>query len=293
RFATRQVEKQAACLLTFHNRQSTFPPRSHLRGVHTMTRFTLAAFVTLFACALQARADVTLVANGQSQCVIVSDAATMAADKVPAPTKFVEAEAERQRQRLRESVKDLAEYLGKMSGAKVEVVTVAPKAEDKRVRVYVGAPAVATFGQGTKTAPYKQGFRFVVNANGVGLLGESDLASSYAVYELLDRLGCRWFMPSEFGELVPDLKTITLKDVDFSSAPGTIYRGIWYGDDNYKRRNRHGGLLLQAGHALEMYFTKEDRDKHPEWKAEIGGKPSEHRLKWSSATMADALADKL
>src|SRR4029079_13529676 len=125
--------------------------------------------------------------------------------------------------------------------------------------VLLGAPAQAVFGSAAKSAPFKQGFRYVVSAKGVGLLGESDLAASYAVYELLDRLGCRWFMPSEFGEVIPDLKTVALKDVDFSSAPGTIYRGVWYADDAYRRRNRHGGLLLQAGHALEMYVTKEDR----------------------------------
>jgi len=27
-----------------------------------------------------------------------------------------------------------------------------------------------------------------------------------------------------------------------------------------------------AGHALEFYFTKEDRQKHPEWVGEVGGK---------------------
>ena len=42
-------------------------------------------------------------------------------------------EAEANRILLRESVKDLALYLGKMSGAKVEVVEGAPAAGDKRV----------------------------------------------------------------------------------------------------------------------------------------------------------------
>jgi len=34
-----------------------------------------------------------------------------------------------------------------------------------------------------------------VAADGVGLWGESDLSSSYAIYTLLHNLGCRWFMP--------------------------------------------------------------------------------------------------
>jgi hypothetical protein len=133
----------------------------------------------------------------------------------------------------------------------------------------------------------------VVSPRGVGLLGESDEASSYAVYELLDRLGCRWFMPGELGEVIPDLKTVTLKEVDFSSAPATIFRGITYADAGYKRRNRYGGPKLAANHALEMYITKEDRVQHPEWMAEIGGKPHPKRLKWSSPTLADAVAEKI
>src|SRR5262249_19620921 len=89
------------------------------------------------------------------------------------------------------------------------------------------------------------------------------------------------------------LKTVSLPDEDFSSAPGTIYRGIWYCDDAYRRRNRHGGLLLAAGHALENYISKEERKQHPEWIAEIGGKASAIRLKWSSPTLARAIADKI
>jgi hypothetical protein len=258
-----------------------------------MVRLLFLALVGLVvSAAMAAPGEVVLIDNGQAKCVIVAEAATMGADK-PMPPKFADAEAERQRQRLRESVKDLALYLGKMSGAKVEVVTTEPKADDKRVRVMVGSPAVAAFGPPAKTAPYKQGFRYVVSAKGVGLLGESDLAASYAVYELLDRLGCRWFMPSEMGEVIPAAKTIALKEVDFSSAPGTLYRGLWYADEDYRRRNRLGGLLLSAGHALEMYVTKEDREKHPDWRATIGGKPHAHRLQWSNAGLADGLADKL
>jgi hypothetical protein len=180
-----------------------------------------------------------------------------------------------------------------MSGAKVEVVAGPPAKDDGRVPVLVGDLAAQAFGPPKKAGPFKQGFRLVVSPKGVGLLGESDLASSYAVYELLDRLGCRWFLPGELGECLPEMKTVALDEVDFSSAPATAYRGVWYADDDFKRRNRMGGLLLSAGHALEFYFTKEDREKHPEWRAEIGGKPDAERLRWSSQGVADALADKL
>ena len=52
-------------------------------------------------------------------------------------------------------------------------------------------------------------------------------------------------------------------------------------------------MLLSAGHALEFYITKEQRQEHPEWKAEIGGKPDEMRLRWSHPGVAAAIADKI
>ena len=128
-------------------------------------------------------------------------------------------------------------------------------------------------------------------------MGESDLAVSYAIYELLDQLGCRWYMPSELGEVVPETKTIALEQGDTSLAPFTIYRGIWHADPDYARRNRAGGLPIAAGHALEGYLTKEQLEQHPDWNAEIGGKRSlhpcdvGHRLCWANPEVAAAVAD--
>ena len=256
-----------------------------------MLRLALPGILVLLAASTSLPAAVTLVEQGQSRCVIIVDPAVLAPDKkLPAKPPFPVAEAEQQRQRLRESARDLAHYLGKMSGATVEVVSENPPASDTRVRIFVAGKAAEVFGPVGKTAPYRQAFRMVVSPKGVGLYGESDLASSYAVFEVLDRLGCRWYMPSELGESIPELKTITLEETDFASAPATIFRGIWYADEAYRRRNRHGGLQLNAGHALETYISAEDRTKHPEWRAEIKGQPHAVRLKLSSKGLPDAIA---
>jgi hypothetical protein len=230
-----------------------------------------------------------LVEDGRARAKIFVAPSVMEADLPGA--KHLLSETEKQRERLRDSVKDLAVYLEKMSGAPIEIVAGAPVKENGIVQVIVGEPAVAAFGPPGKTAPFKQGFRMVVKPGAVGLLGESDLATSYAIYELLDRLGCRWYMPGEWGEVIPKMKTIALPETDFSSAPGTIYRGIWYADDDYKRRNRHGGLMLHAGHALEGYVSDAQRAEHPEWVAEVRGKPHKRRLKWSNPGVANAIAD--
>src|SRR5947209_20608226 len=66
---------------------------------------------------------VTLVLDGSPRAAIYASADVMAGDrKLAATATFAEREAETNRQLLRESVKDLAHYLGKMSGAHVEIV---------------------------------------------------------------------------------------------------------------------------------------------------------------------------
>jgi len=238
-------------------------------------------------------ADVALVKDGNSQAAICVSAEVMAANKDVPHTKHAEYNQELDRQRLRESVNDLALYLGRMSGAKIDVVNGEPPAGDKRVPILIGTLAEKQFGPVKKKAGYKQGFRVVVSPKGVGLFGESDLASSYAIYEVLDRLGCRWYIPSDLGEVIPQKKTITLPATDESLAPGTLYRGIWYADAAFRRRNRMGGLLLSAGHALEIanYISKEQIAEHPDWQGLVEGKRTTHRFCWANSEAAAAVAD--
>ncbi|NQU09709.1 DUF4838 domain-containing protein, partial [bacterium] len=212
---------------------------------------------------------------------------------VPPGRPPAETEAETERRRLRESVKDLALYLEKISGAKVEMLTNAATAGDKRLPILIGDLAVQRFGPPKKRFTAQQGFRLVVSPRGIGLAGESDLATSYAIYEVLERLGCRWYLPGEWGEIVPAMKTIRLPTGDESLAPSTLCRYIWYAADAFKRRTRQGGLLLSAGHALEIagYISKEQLAAHPDWQGLIDGKRNPGRFCWANAECAAAVAD--
>lgn len=247
----------------------------------------------LAAVTITAHADVVIVKDGKATAAIFVTADVMAADKKDVPNKFAAQEAESQRQRLRESVQDLALYLGKISGASVEISTNAPAKGETRLPILIGDLAVNSFGPPKKKAPYKQGFRVVVSGKGIGLIGESDLATSYAIYEVLDRLGCRWYLPGEWGDVIPEKKIISLPVADESLVPGTLCRWTWYADDAFKRRNRQGGLQLSAGHALEIsnYISKEQLLAHPEWCGLIKGKRVPQRFCWASAECAAAVAD--
>lgn len=238
-----------------------------------------------------ASADVTLIDNGQARVAVFVPARVMDdAKKNPEPDSVWRVGgAEDQRRRLRESVKDFAAILERISAAKVEIVSGAPPANDKRMPILIAELAEAKFGKPRKSYPYQQGLRIVVAKDAVGLTGESDLATSYAIYTLLDQLGCRWYIPSPMGEILPAAKTVKLTEQDVSTGPSTIYRGMWYCDNDFARRNRMGGMAIEAGHNLEMAVPKELRKTNPEIRAIIKGKPSEHNVKWTHPLVAEAL----
>ncbi len=243
--------------------------------------------------ATTAAAAVVLVDNGQPKAAIVVDAEVLGDGKWPGKSShWNDVTPDGLKIRVRESALDLALYLEKMSGAKIPVVSQRADVPAGSVPIFVGAATKGVFDPLPQT-PNRQSLRIVADARGVALYGETDLATSYAVYTLLHRFGCRWFMPSDQGEFVPVKKTITLDEGTINESPHTDYRGIWYADTHYSRRNRLGGRLLNAGHALEHYVSKELREKHPEWIGTVGGKPQPVRLRWSAPGLAEAIADEL
>jgi len=237
--------------------------------------------------------DVVIVEEGRPRAAIFVPARLIddAQANPEPPSVWRSLKPEDTRRRLRESVKDLAGILRRISGAEVEIVAGSPPDGDKRVPILIGDLAAERLGKPQKSYPSGQGFRIVVSERGVGLAGESDLATSYAIYALLDQLGCRWYMPTALGEVLPATKTIALKAQDVSTGPYTIYRGLWYTDNDYARRNRLGGMELSAGHALEYIITKEMRQEHPEIRAMVGGKPHEQRIKWTHPLVVKAITD--
>ena len=250
--------------------------------------------------------DLKLADKGEARCVIVVAPGTMAwqgDNRVidrwgrSAGCSSLEVEAEMRRRLQRDSVADLALYLGKMSGAKIEIVDGLPTG-DKRIPIYIGAEGKKVFepvGK-SKTVPFC--FRVVAGNKGVGLYGESEYGTSYAIYEFLHRLGCRWYIPSEMGECVPNLPSMMIPETDESLVPTTEWRRMEdrTADNDFRRRNRmgggaSGGNVVMAQHALEGYISKEQRVAHPEWCLLVDGKPHLSYLRWTRQDVADAIAD--
>jgi len=50
----------------------------------------------------------------------------------------------------------------------------------------------------------------------------------FAVNDLLERLGCRWFFPGAYGEVLPKLDTIEIGPINVHERPDFRFRNIWY-----------------------------------------------------------------
>jgi len=252
----------------------------------------LMIVVLCLAPVIGGAAEVVLATAGKARCAIYAPPEMMAPVTAARPTA-----AEQQHNRLLASVNDLALYLGKLAGGPVPVYTRPPAKDEKALPILLGSYADAAFGPYTGKTDFQQSFRLVVSRKGVGIQGETDESASYGVYEMLDRLGCRWYLPGELGEVIPSRRSLSLPTMDLRTRPGTVTRHIWYCDDAFRRRNRLGGFPMSAGHALEGYLTKAQLEQHPAWNAEIGGTRQLHkcdvgyRICWANPEVSDAVGD--
>lgn len=247
--------------------------------------------------------SLTLVSQGEAKAVIVVPSDWGQEVEVPAALPRQAAQSLTARRNLLvESVRDLEHYLGRMSGVEIETVTVGelPRG-DKRIPIFIGSAAEDVFGPVGISKDGLYGFRVVAHRRrGMGLYGESEFGTSYAIYELLHRLGCRWYMPTALGEVVPELPTLDVAIMDQKLAPATQSRGMWQGGGDFLRRNRMSRgagstIWLSAGDgSFERFFDKKDIEANPEWRAlRADGTPHPWALRATHPEVAEYVANKI
>ena len=116
------------------------------------------------------------------------------------------------------------------------------------------------------------------------LLGGSAKGALWAVYGLLDELGCRWYMPGDIGEVIPKRKDIVVDDKVRVDGPDFPYRQIWYSWGGpapdcgprlqvWRQRNRLAHPLVMHGHNLTTSLPPEASfEKRPELYSLVDGK---------------------
>lgn len=143
------------------------------------------------------------------------------------------------------------------------------------------------------------GEEYVLKSRGSHLLvlGGTPRGTLYAVYDLLERLGVRWWTPWE--EHVPSTLHLECGELDVHVRPPLIYRALWYRnamDADWQARQRlnagsMGGLTLRArhggcerfaadatAHTYELLVpTEKYFDEHPEYFCEVNGERLRHQ----------------
>ncbi|NQU12045.1 DUF4838 domain-containing protein, partial [bacterium] len=73
---------------------------------------------------------------------------------------------------------------------------------------------------------------YIIQTKGprIFLAGNQDgpyFGTTYAVCAFLEQLGCRWYFPGDWGEIVPEQKTVTVPELKVTAKPDFAMRGIW------------------------------------------------------------------
>jgi hypothetical protein len=137
------------------------------------------------------------------------------------------------------AAKDIQKYLEKMSGAKLPLV-MEGEAVTAAISILVGhTQAAEKLGikipsgyDRTIRAEFneEEGYVLATKGNSLVVAGNSDgpyQGTLYAAYALLDKLGCRWYFPGDWGEVIPEAKTITVPELAVNSKPDFAIRSIW------------------------------------------------------------------
>ncbi|NPV45317.1 MAG: DUF4838 domain-containing protein [Armatimonadetes bacterium] len=200
-----------------------------------MTHFMVTAM--LIATMAAAHADLELVREGQPVAEIVLGDQPSAAAQGAAT--------------------ELQVFLKRMSGAELPIVPRPGGAG--RVAVLIGQDAVRAFAPEVKvpsglTHDFDDEGYVVATAPAKLILAGNETepyeGTWYAVYDLLESLGCRWYFPGAFGEVVPTLSTIAIPAQRRLVKPDLRVRDTWYSGHlvstsqqqaefaTWKRRNR-------------------------------------------------------
>ena len=207
-------------------------------------------------------------ATGQEHIVLVDDgrpASALILPSDPAPDEELAA-------------RELRDHIHAMSGARLEIRHADPN--DERLAIRIGSsltPSAETDIRQVSADPAS--FLVSIDAGGIALAGLSPEGTLFAAYELLEQLGCRWYMPGDLGTVIPKARTVTAQMGKTVQAPSFPHRHLqtvsrdlpWY------RRQRLGGMYFPGAHGVGL-LPKATFDDEPELFAWLDGERSPRQL---------------
>jgi len=172
------------------------------------------------------------------------------------------------------AAEDLVTYIEKMTGAKPEIINTEQEISKTLTRkdiplFIIGSLALKENPQLQKKIdavkkknPVLRADAIVIKTDGnrVYLAGSNEESNCSAVAEILRRWGCRFFMPTEFGQCIPEYSRLVLDEIDFAYGPPFEVRMYWIswlgdttGKDEFMRLNMMVNEVVPSGHCLATY----------------------------------------
>ncbi|MCU4174242.1 DUF4838 domain-containing protein [Carboxylicivirga sp. N1Y90] len=144
---------------------------------------------------------------------------------------------------------ELQEYLYKISGVKVQVVN---KCLEGLIPIKLGVV--------TDDAINVDAFTVSVNKEKLTLLGQNQRSVLYAVYALLEKIGCMWIYPGEAEEHIPALTTVSLQIGEKYEKTSVEHRGLGLYELHGETVDLGADMIDWMGkNKLNLLMTSEDR----------------------------------
>lgn len=173
---------------------------------------------------------------------------------------------------VRQAAAELADYLGRITGAEFPVQT-----GDGSAGIVVGTPPEFSrlpFETDFRTGPLdREDYLLRSTGNGLYILGAAPPGVSNGVWDLLHRLGYRYFFPTETWEVISERPEVAVA-FDVRESPTYYSRRIWWTTEDWQRRNRNGsGFSLNTSHVYGLIIRRNQEafDEHPEFLALSNG----------------------
>ncbi len=231
-------------------------------------------FVSALFVSVNASAEVVFVENGVGR----APAVLLADEGESVHPVVISAEASPE---VEELAGELADYLGKMSGAEFSVHR-GDGTSGIAVGTYADFPELGFEGMfDPDDLTRRDEYLMRSHDEGLYLIGASDLAAQHAVWDLLHRLGHRQLLPTDTWEIVPELDAIRVSVDDFESpdfvnrmgprsAPWSD-RELW---SRWRNRNRiTSSFTLRTGHVYGRIIRRNRQafEDNPEFFALVDG----------------------
>ncbi|MHB0937748.1 MAG: DUF4838 domain-containing protein [Armatimonadota bacterium] len=233
-----------------------------------MQRFICGLLVLALAMAgAQAAGKLTLVKDGKPACAIII------AEKASENAAF--------------AANELQQYVKKISGAELPIYLDSQKIMHYGPLVLVGRSQYTDMlglkiPDGVSPSLREEGYLIRCAGDRLVLAGNDTApyyGTRYAVDDLLGRLGVRWFLPGDYGEVVPKTATIAVDEINITEQPDFPMRSFWthsrteqMGKDRelWMIRNRLNPRSpywfgVPSDGSLAEYLPKEKIKDYPDW----------------------------